>query len=78
MASTINQTNDTVTPSTGNLTIAAPIILKGYTVATLPTGTTGAIAYVTDALAPTFLGTLTGGSSTVTPVFYNGSAWISF
>lgn len=51
--------------------------LQGYTVATLPTGSQGDKAYVTDALAPTFLGTLTGGGTVVTPVFHNGTAWVS-
>lgn len=50
----------------------------GYTVATLPAaGTAGRRTYVTDALAPTFLGTLTGGGSVVSPVFDNGTAWVS-
>lgn len=50
----------------------------GYTVATLPTaGTAGRRAYVTDATAPTFLGSLTGGGAVVCPVFDNGSAWVS-
>ena len=54
----------------------------GYTVATLPStaGTgmvTGAFAYVTDATAPTYLGTLTGGGTVVCPVFYNGTAWVA-
>ena len=57
--------------STGTVT------LKGYTVATLPAGTVGMTAYVTDATAPTYLGTLTGGGAVVCPVFYNGSAWVS-
>ena len=49
-----------------------------YTVATLPAaGTAGRRAYVTDALAPTFLGTLTGGGAVVTPVFDNGTAWVA-
>jgi hypothetical protein len=48
--------------------------LKSYTVATLPTGVQGAIAYVTDATAPTYLGVLTGGGSVKVPVFYNGTA----
>lgn len=53
--------------------------LNTYTVATLPAaGTAGRIAYVTDATAPTYLGTLTGGGSVVTPVFDNGTAWVSF
>lgn len=56
----------------------APVTLKGYTVATLPAGTVGMTAYVTDATAPTYLGTLTGGGAVVTPVFYNGTAWVSY
>ena len=50
----------------------------GFTVATLPTaGTVGRRAYVTDATAPTFGGTLVGSGSVVIPVFDNGSAWVS-
>jgi hypothetical protein len=50
----------------------------GFTVATLPAaGTAGRRAYVTDATAPTFLGTLTGGGAVVTPVFDNGTAWVA-
>lgn len=57
-----------------------PMTLKAYTVATLPAGSDGMVAFVTDALAPTFLGALTGGSTTHVPVFYDGgaSAWKSF
>jgi hypothetical protein len=51
--------------------------LAQYTVATLPTGAQGDTAYVTDATAPTYIGTLTGGGSVVCPVFYNGTAWVS-
>lgn len=52
--------------------------LKGYTVATLPSGATqGDTAYVTDATTPTYLGALTGGGAVVCPVFYNGTAWVS-
>jgi hypothetical protein len=54
----------------------APVRWKGYTVSTLPAGNTGDNAYVTDAVACTFLATLTGGGSTVCPVFYNGTAWV--
>lgn len=57
--------------------MGATMELKAYTVATLPTGVEGAMAYVTDATAPTYLGTLTGGGSVKCPVFYNGSAWVS-
>ena len=49
-----------------------------YTVATLPAaGTAGRRAYVTDALAPTFLATVVGGGAVVTPVFDNGTNWVS-
>jgi len=67
---------------TGTTTI--PIIvstnvvrLKNYTVATLPVGVRGDTAYVTDALTPTYLGALVGGGAVVTPVFYNGTTWVS-
>lgn len=67
-----------LTPSgTGAILLSARIRLKGYTVATLPTGTQGDTAYVTDALTPTFLTTVVGGGASVSPVFYNGSAWVA-
>jgi len=47
--------------------------LTGYTVATLPAGTVGRRAYVTDALAPVYNGALVGGGAIVVPVFYNGA-----
>jgi len=51
---------------------------SAFTVATLPAaGTQGRRAWVTDALAPTFLGALTGGGAVVCPVFDNGTAWVS-
>lgn len=59
------------------ITLTAPAILKGYTVATLPAGVQGAVVFVTDALAPTFLATVVGGGAVVTPVFYNGTNWVS-
>jgi len=62
---------------TGTHTFGGPVRLKNYTVATLPAGTQGDTAYVTDATAPTYLGALTGGGAVVCPVFYNGSAWVS-
>ena len=58
-------------------TIKEPIIGTGYTVATLPAGTIGMRTYVTDALAPTFLGALTGGGAIKAPVFHNGTAWVA-
>jgi len=67
---------------TGTLTapkiVSTNIIrLKNYTVSTLPVGVQGDTAFVTDALTPTYLGVLVGGGSVVTPVFYNGTAWVS-
>lgn len=53
------------------------IRLKNYTVATLPTGTQGDTAYVTDALAPAYLVTVVGGGAVVCPVFFNGTNWVS-
>lgn len=51
--------------------------LKGYTVATLPAGTQGDVAFVTDALAPGYLAAVVGGGVVVTPVFFNGASWIA-
>lgn len=48
-----------------------------YTVATLPIGVLNDIATVSDALAPTYLGTLTGGGSVTAPVWHNGTTWVS-
>jgi len=48
----------------------------GYTVATLPAGTVGDRAYVTNALAPAYGAVVVGGGAVTVPVFYNGAAWI--
>jgi hypothetical protein len=64
------------TQTTGLTIKGGMAVMAAYTVSTLPTGITGAIAYVTDAVACTFLAALTGGGSTVCPVFYNGTAWV--
>jgi hypothetical protein len=58
------------------VTATATIKTGGYTVATLPAGTVGARAYVTDATSCTLNGTLTGSGSTFCPVIYNGTAWV--
>lgn len=63
--------------STGYAIHTAPIRLKNYTVATLPAGTQGDTAYVTDALAPAFLTAIAGGGAVVTPVFYDGTNWVA-
>lgn len=51
--------------------------IRGYTVATLPTGVIGMRVYVTDATAPTYNAALVGGGAVTVPVFYNGVAWVS-
>lgn len=63
-----------------SITTSSFVRTAGSTVALLPTcnaGSAGARYYVTDASAPTFLGTLTGGGGVVAPVFCNGSAWVA-
>lgn len=69
--------NFTTLGATGAITGSTTVNTGGYTVATLPAGTIGMRAYVTDALAPTFLGILTGGGAVITPCFYNGTNWIA-
>lgn len=53
--------------------------LTGFptTVAGLPAAATGTRAIVTDGSSPSFLGTITGGGSVVTPVFWNGTHWVA-
>jgi hypothetical protein len=73
--------NDTIT--LGNVNIVRTVLrgvvanTTAYTVSTLPTGARGDRAYVTDALTPTSLETLTGGGNVTCPVFYNGVNWVS-
>jgi hypothetical protein len=58
----------------------APVQLPSYTVGTLPTcvaGLAGAMAYVTDAAAPTYNAALTGGGAIGVPVACNGTSWTS-
>lgn len=64
------------TQTTGLTIKGGTAVLSGYTVSTLPASpTTGAMAYVTDAVACTFLATVTGGGSTFCPVIWTGAAW---
>lgn len=59
-------------------TAAAPVPLKGYTVATLPAAPAqGVIAFVTDALAPAYLTPVAGSGAIVTPVFFDGTNWVT-
>ena len=59
------------------LDVVGVIKTSGFTVATLPAGAVGQRAYVTDSLAPTYLGALVGGGAVNAPVFHNGTAWVS-
>ncbi len=63
--------------SSGNWSTERPFRLKGYTVATLPTGVQGMEAFVTDALAPAYGSTLVGGGAVVARAFFNGTNWIN-
>jgi len=59
----------------GTVTTNGGVILKSYTVATLPTPVTNMVVVVTDALAPTYNATVTGGGGERIMVLWNGSAW---
>lgn len=59
------------------LQIKGPLITQGYTVATLPAGTIGMMAYVTDADTPTYLGVLVGGGAVACPAFFDGTNWVA-
>ena len=61
---------------TGATTLSSTLKLAAYTVATLPAAATvGRIAYVTDALAPTYNAVIVGGGAVLTLVFDNGTNW---
>lgn len=60
----------------GKIVAGDTVRLKGYTVAGLPAGTQGDMAFVTNALAPAFGATVAGGGAVVVPVFYDGTNWI--
>lgn len=74
--------NPTIGVSGGILAVSASVAItgvvstSGYTVATLPAGTVGQRAYVTDAFAPAYGVAVAGGGAVTIPVFYNGAAWI--
>ena len=61
-----------------NLTVQGLINMQKYAVTNLPVGTIGDVCCVTNALLPSFLTTVAGGGSVVTPVFFDGTAWKSF
>lgn len=66
--------------ATGIIKVTNIIQITPLTVATLPTCNStneGSMSSVTDALAPTFLVTISGGGSVHAPVFCNGTNWIA-
>lgn len=64
-------------PTLNNAVAGTPFRFHGYTVATLPAGTVGDTAYVTDAMAPAFLTTLVGGGAVTSPAFYDNTNWVA-
>jgi len=74
-----SNTNDGVNllQVTGSIKSTTTIETGGYIVSTLPAGTQGQRAFVTDATAPTWLATLTGGGAVVCPAFHDGVNWVS-
>ena len=60
------------------LTLDGLAVTKGYTVATLPAGVTGAICHVTDQLTAVAAKGVapTGGGAVNCVVYYNGAAWV--
>lgn len=79
---TLSQVTGLITALSEKAPLASPVFtgtvrLPGYTVATLPVGTVGQMAYVTDATSPTYNGALTGGGAVVVRVFFDGAIWRS-
>lgn len=63
----------------GDGTSVSWLKIPGVTVANLPAAATaglGARSFVTDALAPTFGATVTGGGAVATPVYSDGANWL--
>jgi len=70
--------NNNLLSSISNQTFNIVIRNNKFTVATLPSSApTSLNLYVTDALAPTYLGALTGGGTVTCAVLYNGTNWVS-
>jgi lysophospholipase L1-like esterase len=64
-----------VSGASGITTINSPLVLKNYTVATLPAGSIGMKATVTDALTPVYDTNVVGGGARVIEVIFNGTTW---
>lgn len=74
----IVQQASTGAPFTVSNTLTSPPILPGYAIGSLPSGTIGMLAYVTDqsAACPALGVAPTAGGALKCRVWYNGSAWV--
>jgi len=63
---------------TGAISSTTTIRSGGYTVATLPAGTTGEECYVTDATTPAWNTALIGGGAVVVGARKNATVWVAF
>jgi hypothetical protein len=64
-----------LSPVLGASAVAQPTANRVYTVATLPAGVDGQLAFVSDAVAATFAVAAVGGGANHVPVYYDGTAW---
>jgi hypothetical protein len=58
------------------LNVTGPVTIQNYTVSTLPSGSVGMRASVSDAVTCGFDVYVSGGGSIFCPVIYNGSGWV--
>jgi hypothetical protein len=72
---TIGTGTDVVTVNS-YLNVSGPVTIHNYTVETLPTGSVGMRASVSDANICGFNSYVAGGGSLFCPVIYNGSGWV--
>lgn len=61
----------------GTIKASALFQLPSYTVATLPAGTQGDVAYATDCLTPVYGAAAAGGGAVILPVFKNATQWVT-
>lgn len=76
-ASSATVSNEITIGNSSNTVIRMP--LNYGAVSALPSASTvgrGTRTFVTDALAPTFQATVTGGGAVFTPVYSNGTNWV--
>jgi hypothetical protein len=73
--STIGKNSDVITVNS-YLNVTGPVTIQNYTVSTLPSGSVGMRASVSDAVTCGFDVYVSGGGSIFCPVIYNGSGWV--